>query len=401
VDNLSKSEALSYLENLSMELALKDPVTGALAKSAGNNSLLKQTTLSKLLSDEKVNISEVLRDAVGKINVNGEPFDINVEAFNETALSKVSKSLDGDGIQYGVYADPAFYYDGKSDHVDFPVQIVSLNNGNYTTHEEIFTAPYAADIDEVDDEFNEYIRNLKATTPYPLFAIALEFAGADPEDQGLSKTLAVGPYLGLEGVYLIVERDGWTDEEFELWWTDPDASGLVHKRDMFNGNYHLDASGANVKFPDVDTEGHWYQLGDEYNTVIKLIAINDVFIHALTPWEDDDASGSMHRFYRKEEMYHPVINGVQTGGWAHYKVYDDAFNCETNMRDDNIAIHYYVNGFSSVDEDDPYSEAAVYKITATTIFTLSGGAANYRFETNQAINGKLDDINYRFRYYAQ
>lgn len=200
-------------------------------------------------------------------------------------------------------------------------------------------------------------------------------------------------------MYLKVERDGLTDEEFEIWWTDPEVAGLVYQRDMFNGNSHYDASGANVKFPDVNTKGHWYQLGDEYNTVIRLIAINNLFNHALTPWEDDDASGSMHRFYRSD-MYNPVINGVQTGAWAHVKIYADAFNAETNLRDDNVGIHYIVNGFSGADEDDPYSEAAVYRITAANIYTLSGGVGN-RFETNQAINGNLDDINYRFRYFAQ
>lgn len=189
VDNLTKAEAHSYLEALAMELAFKDPATGALSKSTESHGLLKQNNLAKLLKDEKVNISDVITGVAGNISVDGVPYDVNVEIFNVNALVKLSKSLKSYGEQFGIYVDPANYYDGKSNHVDFPVQVVTLENGIYKSHEELLTAPYAADIDEIDDEFNQFIDQLKQNTQYPLFAITLEYAGEDPEDikQGLSK----------------------------------------------------------------------------------------------------------------------------------------------------------------------------------------------------------------------
>jgi hypothetical protein len=87
-------------------------------------------------------------------------------------------------------------------------------------------------------------------------------------------------------------------------------------------------------------------------------------------------------------------------GIADVKIYADAFNCATNMRDDNVGIYYFINELIQADEDDPYAEAAVYKLTAADVYNRAYGQTKGYFETNSAPNGKLDDINYRFDYYA-
>ncbi|HNB55392.1 MAG TPA: hypothetical protein PKV06_00355 [bacterium] len=391
--NLSRQDAHLYLENLSKKIALNGNA-GSLSKSL---AVTGAPFLAKIAKQGHVAINEVT-DVSSVITVENQLHEIRMEVFNPQKAQAMSKSAAvTSGDLYGVYADPIDYYDGSSDHVNFPVQIVSLNNGEYSSREEIWTAPYSADMDQIDDEFNQYISALRENTPYPLYALTIENIEEDPQDGNLNKSAAAGPYLGFEGVYLKVERDGLTDEEFELWWTEPALSGLIHKRDMFNGHHHTDESGANVYFPDVNHKGNWEQLGDEFTTEIRLISLADGIVKALTPWEDDATAGSMKRNSRSS-MYNPVIDGVQTGAWADVKVYDDAFNCETNMVDDNVGLHYYVDGFpESKDEDDPYSEGAVYRISAASIANRAPNGV--RFETNQALNHKLDDINYRFNYY--
>ncbi|MBX7152616.1 hypothetical protein K1X84_13325 [bacterium] len=395
-DNLTRQEAHLYLEELSKKTASSNEVNGLQKRTF--EKITQASFLIKIAKKGNLPMAEILDEVPPFIMVDGEKYEVRMEVFNnKQAEAFAQKSSIEEGDVYGIYADPADYYDGQSDHVDFPVQIVSMQNGVYETREEIWTAPYAADIDQIDDEFNQYIANLKANTPYPLFAVTREFVGEDPQDSpSLSKSAAVGPYLGFEGVYLKVERDGLSNEEFELWWTDPNLGGLIHQRDLFNGNHHNDASGANVKFPDVNHEGNWEQLGDEFSVPIRLISLSDGFVHFLTPWEDDDGSGSMQRFHRQfPDEYVSTINVI-----AQIKIYADAFNCETNHRDDDIPGHYALDGYAEVDEDDPYSEGAVYRITSASIYQRSSGGA-IRFETNQATNGGLDDINYRFRYFAQ
>lgn len=264
MEELSQAEAHLYLEEVAQSLALKDPITGLAKSVSGEPTLLKSSFLNRIVKEVVLPIGETLDGVSENIRVDGRSFQVRLEIFNARQAEVTAKKTSfADGDLYGVYPDPANYYDGKSDHVDFPVNIVSLENGEYKTREEIWTAPYAADIDEIDDVFNDYIRNLRET-PFPLFAVTMENTDPDPEDQaGLNKA-AAGPYLGLEGVYLKVTRDGLTAEEFELWWSDPDMSNLVIERDMCNGNKHNDASGTNVKFPDVNTDGKWYQLDDEY-----------------------------------------------------------------------------------------------------------------------------------------
>lgn len=365
--------------------------------------LLSTTFLRDVVKREGLPITEIMPNEPRIIKVDGIKHEVRLEVFNgSTASIWAGKSTTTDGDQFGIYADPANYYDGESDHVDFPVQIVSLKDGEYVTREEIWTAPYAADIDLIDDEFSAYISNLRDATPFPLFAVTAEFADADlvDEQEGLSKTGSVA-YLGIEGIYLKVERDGLTNEEFELWWTDPYLN-LVHQRDMFNGNKHYDASGTNVKFPDVNTKGHWYQIYDEYQDSIRLIALSN-YAYQLTPWEDDDASGSMHRDPRPwmVEEFPVIVDGVITGGKFHTKIWKDVFNTATNIVEDDINIPYVVDSYSAYgDEDDLYSEGAVYAITHDAVLTrsLQAAATGGRYETNNALNKKLDDINYRFKY---
>lgn len=390
--NLSRQDAHLYLENLSKQIALNGNA-GSLSKSL---AVTGAPFLAKIAKQGHVAINEVT-DVSSVITVENQLHEIRMEVFNPQKAEAMSKSAAvASGDLYGVYADPIDYYDGSSDHVNFPVQIVSVNNGEYSSREEIWTAPYSADIDQIDDEFNQYISSLRENTPYPLYALTIENIEEDPQDGNLNKSAAAGPYLGFEGVYLKVERDGLTNEEFELWWTEPAVSNLIHKRDMFNGHHHTDESGANVYFPDVNHKGNWEQLGDEFTTPIRLISLADGIVKALTPWEDDATAGSMKRFNDHPELYNPVIDGVQTGAWADIKKYDDAFNCETNIVDDNVGLHYLLDGFTGADEDDPYSEGAVYRISQQSIFLR---AAAGRFETNQALNHNLDDINYRFNYY--
>jgi hypothetical protein len=52
---------------------------------------------------------------------------------------------------------------------------MSLSN----IEEETWVVPYAPDIDDIDDEFNQYVDQLKASLDYPVFALTIEaIAGA-------------------------------------------------------------------------------------------------------------------------------------------------------------------------------------------------------------------------------
>ncbi len=392
VEDLSNAEAHQYLGEVAQSLALKDPVTGLAKPVSGEPALLKSSFLNRLVKEEVLPISEALDDAVENIRVEGRSFQVRVEIFNaRQAEATAKKTSFADGDLYGVYPDPANYYDGKSDHVDFPVNVVFLENGEYKTREEIWTAPYAADIDEIDDVFSQYIRNLRETTQYPLFAVTMENADSDPQDKpSLGKQSYYG-YLGIEGIYLKVTRDGLTSEEFEMWWSDPALPGTMALRDMFNGNKHYDARGQNLKFPDVNTDGKWYNVGDEFPTTIGLIGLDNTAL-VMAPWEDDWYSGEMDRFARVTDILDPVLGIFGT------KVYRDAYNAETNTVVDDVTFTYRFNTrdlYGVIDEDDPYAEAGFYAITSASISARTGGGSQF-WETSSASNKKLDDINIRF-----
>ena len=382
MDNFTHEEANQYLANLTKELTLQNPQTAKrLAKS---NGLLQAPMLNKMLLREKLEASEVISDVPNQITVEGNPYAVRVESFNPAQISKLSKSLDGDGVLFGIYADPANYFDGTSNEVHFPVQILSKENGEYVTTEEIWSHPYAGDNDMIDDELNSAIDRMKASLTYPVFAVTMEEITTE-EPEPLAKVNALG-YLAFRAVNLKVERDGSTDEEFEMWWG-PEL-GLIHSRKKFDGTKQNEpATGIDVRFPDVDHKNWWYNAQDSVNPYITtgLVPLDNTTIMAVTPWEDDQTAGKMARF-----SWYPDPNGNPTN--AH--TYTDIFNAGTNTVDDNKVLYMYVDQNAAYDEDDPYSEGALYRLTWDNVGNLVGFGPY--FDTDFAVNHGLGDMTWRF-----
>lgn len=387
VDNLSSGEAHQYLEVLSQKITSSNSSDGLL-KSAHSGRLFKQETFNKLMKFEKLSGSEVLPDVPEQIMVDGKPHRIHFESFNCNQLGKLSKPLEGDGPILGVYVDPASYFDGVSDHVDYPVQILSFENGEYVTTTETWSHPYAADNDLIDDKLNSAIDAMKAGLTYPVFALTIEEISDESDDRDqLGKSTAMG-YLAFRAVWLKTERDGSTDEEFEVWWG-PESGYLYNAKKFDGGKYNEPATGQSVRYPDVDHKNHWYNAQDNVDpyVTIGLVALDNTTAMAVAPWEDDQSAGKIARFNWITDP---------TGNRFVSKLYTDIFNAGSNAVDDDKYLRTDFDEAAVLDEDDPYAESPLYNLTYTNVVALTGNRA-YSFDTDFATNHPLGDIRWIFR----
>jgi len=338
--------------------------------SASLHGLFKPEKMNKLLEKEKLNISEVLEGAPKQIMVNAKPFDINVESFNPAEAAALSKSLDGEGPIMGVYADPNDYYDGKSDHIEFPVQILSKESGQLVTKEETWTVPYASDIDAIDDEFNAYIDNLRASLTYPVFVVTMEKQEDDLDKTRLSKSATALGYLAFYSVNLKVERDGTSNEEFEMWWGP--QNGYTHNHSSMNGNSSTDVYGNSYHKADVNVKSKTYYAHDPTDQIrvyVPLVPLDNDGnnVQAVTPWEDDLYGGEMDR----DALYD--VNGTpftaptwrDEYNWANGYIYHD-----------NIFRAYVDNNTGGIlDQDDQYSQGALYNGTYNNVYSRTSNGA--------------------------
>jgi hypothetical protein len=83
-----------------------------------------ENIVSRFLNEDRVRVADLMTDAPTQILVEGKPHGVFVEIFNNETLGRLSKT--GSGLAtFGIYADPQAYYDGESDHIDLPGQVVT------------------------------------------------------------------------------------------------------------------------------------------------------------------------------------------------------------------------------------------------------------------------------------
>jgi hypothetical protein len=365
------------------------------------SGLLKQSTLSRLLSEQKLRADEIMDDVPSRITIDGKPNRIFVELFNEKGATNLEKSLakgSAEGDMFGVYADPANYWTGESE-INFPIQIVSEQAGALSSREEIWTAPYSKDIDDIDDDFNAFIANLKSSLNYPIFAVTVEKED-DPSENDARKRKAMelrkgqtSPYLTFHAIRLYVTRDGLTGEEFLSWFGDGDLALDRYKHNDNGSDRTTDARGVDVKLEDVNTDHKWYEQDStnlfyymdlsEYSGSRKLIL----------PFEDDINEGSMDRSVDCD-WYGPGPNECyESENW------NEAWNAGTGKVDKDIQLAYWVQNDQQgwVDTDDQYSEGALYNIDKDKILLRSSGGSII-IDTKPRDDGGLDDMRWKIGY---
>lgn len=385
---MTSEQVKEYITNLAKEIA--ENRTFSSSSSMNKGKMSKTALVNRLLADEKIDLYEVTSSAPKSIKVDGKEFKVILEVANENKLNSFAKGNSASAVECGVGVDDQYFWDGVSSEVTVPVQLVYKESASKPAETVYWTLPYASDIDDIDEHFNAAIDEKLSELDYPMFVLTIENTVDEFTIDKMNKTNNPGPYLAYKGVRLKVERDGWTDEEFELWYSKTD--GVYNNYGCkyhwkFNGHTRPDASGVLRYFNDVNKKNKWYERPDDQ--LIRLMALNST-PHFMVPWEDDWNSGDIDRY---PDYIDP--NGVP---WE-AKLYD-AYNCATNRVDAGVIIRTHVDHLGALDQDDRYSEAGIYNITAGNVHARAYGG-NIFFETNQAINGGLDDINYRLTYRAQ
>jgi hypothetical protein len=245
---------------------------------------------------------------------------------------------------------------------------VSREGDSYSTADEIWTAPYASDIDDIDDAFNAYVRNLRSNLDYPIFAITSEEIddenggeSSNPFTRGLEKSASGNGYLTLLGIRLYVERDGLTKDEFESWYNELNVygynirtgSGKLNGGPGYRWKHNdngddrtIDAGGYEKKLQDVNSAHIWYDQGSPF----RLFPLNDIRI--LMPFDDDHNEGEMSR-----------DNGssLDKENWKAYNPADSSVST-------NEFWHVVDNELPQIgDEDDRYGEGGIWSITSSAV----------------------------------
>lgn len=420
-DNLTQEEAGGYLKELARQLAEGNSASDGLGKTSMSNSLLKASTLQKIMTEEKIALTELSPDVPEEIMVEGKPKTLVLEIFNEETL-KASITSSGTLQKkaqlpgYGVIEDEAFYWDGASEIVDVPVYLSYDENGTTNVVQEDWSLPYASDIDSIDDQFNTAINQRIESLEYPLFVVSMDPVESTVEADTYNNDVesALKGYLVLKGLRLKVERDGWTNDELELWYgkqgdgvaipaSNPNSyylvtNTIIKERWRMNGKSRKDASGVSRYFSDVNKKNKWYA---DQGWDVRLLKLSNWTPRTLVAWEDDDDPGRMDRsqimfLWDPYESYDPLdttkiqfVHG-QRHTWQVWSLaYDSVYRDKITTK---------VNGWA-LDQDDRYSESGVVDINMVWVYLLHSKSPNSSyFSSGDARGGGLDDIVYRFSY---
>lgn len=416
VDNLTRNEAQEYIRGLAKQLAEGTSSSENLGKSNMKSNLMKASSLNKMLTEEKIGLSELSSDVPSEIMVEGEPKTLVLEVFNEeklkeniTSTGTLQKKAQLPG--YGVIEDDEIFWDSSIPYVTVPVYLSYDENGTTSVVEESWILPYASDIDSIDDVFNMAIDEKMLALEYPMFVISMETPVAYQQEPPVEPTLlqkGMGPlgYLTLKGIRLKVERDGWSHEELELWYGKQFQAAhesipgvqitqtVVKYGWKMNGNSRIDASGVSRYFSDVNKKHKWYA---DQGWDVRLLQLDEV-PRTIVAWEDDDRAGVIEKF---ELVIIPTFIDLSNGSTINPHIANwQAWNMETNSIASNKEIITKVGGFSLFDPDDRFGESAVYNITNASVLArfLENSNNNGTFSSNSASNGSLNDIHYKFSW---
>lgn len=422
-DNLTKAEADQYIKELSMQLANLDPQTGHLNKTSHRNSLMKESVVNKLKNDEHVNISEVIEGSTDRIMVEGKPYQIVLEVLNDDQLEQMNKAnsnmqLPGNGV---IVDDDDVVTNTKT----YPVYLVYDESATTPVTTEYWTLPYADDMDQVGSDFNNaFFQKIDAIT-YPVFTISMEEV-ATPLSKNVSSQLSKTNYSGylvFKGVALKEGRDLVSDEEFELYFDQPQykINGYYNKSPMdgftthlFDGQYRLDARNTvQVKYPDVnksfrffyfnwgrERQLRWYEMDD--TQLIYLIGLTSDE-RTMIPWEDDSYAGGIAVNYPTIQIPHTNDSFKSVVFNSLYDVYSAANN--SILFNQSIAtskgVELTANGqlIPWKDPDDQYSKAGVGGLSAGNVSGQTNIGQRY-INTDEATNGKLAHIVWKLGYRA-
>ncbi len=398
---MTREQVKDYLNNLAKEVAENRTftATGQVNKSKMN----KATFINRLLTEEKVDMYEVMTGAPKTIKVDGKECKVIIEAANEDKLNSFAKGSSATEVECAIAVDDQYFWDGVSSEVTVPVQLVYDENSGIPVETQYWTLPYASDINDIEEDFNNAIAARLASLEFPMFILTIENNLEELEMEktaGLNKPTAAG-YLVLKGIRLRTERDGWSHEEFELWYGGPvipsNTKPVIYQCWKMNGVTRLDASGTQRYFSDVNKAHKWYA---DQGWDVRLLALGDDN-KAMVAWEDDWNEGQIDR-----RCLVPNLSYIRPGQTnvrhvrASTKNYD-AWDLSTNKIDPNVDLATEIDGawLPTIDEDDSFSQSAVYKITNNNVRDRSQNGT-YTFHSADAVNvpGGLGDIYYRFAW---
>lgn len=187
--NMTREQVKEYLANLAKEIAENRTfsATGQMPK----DKMSKAALAGRLLSDEKIDLAEVMVDAPKSITVDNKEYHIFIESPNEDKLSVFAKGNSASEVECAVAVDDQYFWDGVSNEVTVPVQLVYNENASRPAETVYWTLPYASDIDDIEEEFNSAIAAKLASLEYPMFILTIENTLEELEMEktgGLNKT---------------------------------------------------------------------------------------------------------------------------------------------------------------------------------------------------------------------
>ncbi len=371
-ENLSREQARAYLEELA-------------AIYTQDNALINVTNIERILEEESVPLSGLVEGADDQLTVDSLDYTIRVELFNETQASPLMTAIAKAGdYAFGICGDvDRLYPEEGSTQITYPTFKAVVSRMEWSMETEEMSQMWETDIDTIDDEWNADLDDMYNNLPYALFVLSLEENDNGGGEEPSEDVETASYYLTFKAVWLKVERDGNSHEEFEMWYNHP-ISGLVDARWKFNGIWRNDARGVNAYFNDVNKKKKWYERPD--NDLTYLFKLDDEFTRVILPFEDDWREGLMDRVHY---TWNPLIGYYWIKNW-------DTYNAGTNMVQQNIPQMYVVHPqLLLFDQDDRFSEGAAGNLTFTNVRNRTNDGANY-LNTDLATGGGLDDRIYKF-----
>ena len=367
IEFLAKEKTVSDFAGLKSQLKF-------IAKKLSKNKKWVEKTFIKQARKAGVPIDELKGLKINKkLKFDGLKYEIKVEMLNEGTADELLQNIKKP--KFGLILDPDIFY---TDTETIPVY---MSDGSSST---IFLPPI--DEEKEDHDVDSYLNAIG----FPVFVVTIEEIEDPTETEKVRQDLIANseafqafnklgkrngvPFVVLKEINLKEDNDRGA-EEFEIYIGEGLNKIKRTTTHMFNGGTRRDYVGRWVNYPDINSKGRYVMSSD-----IALWPLTGPNIR-FAAIEDDEKSGE---HWRK-------------GGPSPYV---DAYFVTSNMiNSHHWAVSTWTYRYKSYNPDDFLEESGVDYIGEVSMLDRLRGRPS--FNTKEAINGALDDVDWELglRYY--
>lgn len=250
-------------------------------------------------------------------NNEGEFYEIGVESFRGSILNNgeaLRVALDPDRFSGEEPSFPAYVFD----RAENKIRVEQINKTEALTN----GLPFPLALVTLEDRREASWSEIKATS-----AIFREYnlvdENADFQPGGSSPNAGVSEiyYLYVTKIQLLVAKDDFSMEEFELYVGEANAPYVAQTTHKFDGSTRPDASGRPVYYPDVNLINTTYIMP----VPIALWPLSNTTPISIAPIEDDCIAGE-HRNWEypntlskmMEQSYHRPTHTILSNMWRQF-----------------------------------------------------------------------------------